>query len=74
MPKVLMRISIPARLRDEMMLKYAGSFAVPANDAGIEFQQWWSKAPAAERDKLMKTAYKNNITLLDALEQDDEDA
>ena len=71
MPKVLLRIGIPPRLRDEMMLKEGASFAIPATDAGIEFQQWWSKASATERDKLMKTAYENNISLLDAPGQDE---
>jgi hypothetical protein len=73
MPKVLIRIGIPPRLRDEMMLKEAASFDIPATDAGIEFQQWWSRAPAVERDKLMKTAYANNISLLDALGRDEDD-
>lgn len=64
---ILMRASIPPRLLDEMMLKEAAGFDVPATPEGIEFQQWWAKTSATERDQLMKTAYAHNISLLEAL-------
>lgn len=70
MAKILVRLSIPPRLRDEMMLKEASGFDVPATEAGLEFAQWWSKAPSDHRDRLMKTAHKSNISLLEALEQE----
>lgn len=66
MTTVMARISIPARLMDEMMLKTAGAFDVPNNAEGIAFMQWWEKSAAADRDSLMKYAYKNNVTLLEA--------
>lgn len=72
MTKVFMRISIPPRLRDEMMLKEGASFDIPATNAGVELAQWWSEASASERDRLMKTAYDNDISLLAAFNQNED--
>lgn len=73
MPKCLVRISIPARLQDELLLKTAGSFDVPATPEGVEFQQWWEKAAAKERDDLMRKASSNKTSLVEALYGNNED-
>lgn len=68
--KTLVRIPVPARLADEMMLKHAASFAVPDTDEGVAFAQAWEKLGHAERDRLMRHAYENGITLLEAFARD----
>lgn len=73
MAKPLIRISIPARLQDEMLLKTAGYFDVPNTLEGIEFQQWWEKAAAKDRDDLMRKASNNRVSLVEALYGNDED-
>jgi len=57
-----------------MMLKEAESFDVPTTNVGLEFLEWWSHAPSEKRDNLMKTAYSNNVSILEALAQQLEDA
>lgn len=68
--RVLCRISIPPRLRDEMMLHKHGNameFDVPRTDDGSVFMQWWTKASSADRDDVMRSAYNNNVGIVDAL-------
>lgn len=66
MNKVAYRISIPPRLVDEMMLKSAGAFEVPASQEGMDFMQQWEKLGSKARDEIMKIAYARRITLLEA--------
>lgn len=75
MPRTtLLRVSIPARLQDEMLLKTAGYFDIPNTPAGIEFQQWWETAPAKARDDLMRKASSDGTSLIEALYGNNEDA
>ena len=70
--RLLVRISVPPRLQDEMLLKTAGHFDVPNTPEGVEFQQWWEKAAAKERDNLMRKACNDGVSLLEALYGSDE--
>lgn len=65
MSKVLARLSIPPRLRDEMMLKEgsAEGFDVPNTKDGILFLNRWENTGADERDALMKRAFEENTPI-----------
>lgn len=65
--KTLAKVSIPGRLRDEMLLKSAEYFEIPHTIDGVKFMQWWEKAAMKDRDALMKQAYDNNTNLVEAL-------
>lgn len=66
MRSVLVRIPIPARLADEMLLKTAAAFDIPATAEGTAFVDTWKALPSGERDRVMKYAYDNNVSLLEA--------
>lgn len=65
MNKVLARLSIPPRLRDEMMLKEgsAEGFDVPNTKDGVLFLNRWENFTAPERDTLMKRAFEENVPI-----------
>ena len=65
--KILAKVSIPGRLRDEMLLKNAEYFEVPHNNDGTEFLRWWEKAASVDRDSVMKQAYDGGVNIVDAL-------
>lgn len=65
--KILAKVSVPGRLKDEMLLKNAEYFEVPHTSDGVEFMDWWEKAASDDRDALMKQAYDNNIGIVEAL-------
>ena len=65
--KILAKVSIPNRLRDEMLLKNAEYFEVPHTADGVEFMRWWEDAGAGDRDSLMKEAYDSNTGIVEAL-------
>ena len=76
MSKVLARLSIPARLRDEMMLKKgsAKGFDVPHTKEGILFlNHWENNTTAQERDELMKRAYAEDVPIHQVKIKKDED-
>ena len=65
--KILTKVSIPGRLRDEMLLKNAEYFEIPHNNDGIEFMRWWEKSASDDRDSVMKQAYDGDIGIVEAL-------
>ena len=65
----MVKISIPERLRDGMMLKEANYFEVPSSPDGHEFMGWWQAAPADSRDSVMKLAYDKNVSVVEALHE-----
>jgi len=67
--KTLVKVSIPSRLRDEMLLKQAEYFEVPHTPAGFEFMSWWEKAASDDRDVVMKYAYDSGSDIVDALKK-----
>jgi len=68
MSRTLVRLSIPERLRDEMMLKTgsANSFDVPHTRAGVQFLSTWEEMGTPRRDALMKFAYARNVDIVAA--------
>lgn len=75
MAKVLVRLSIPPRLRDGMMLKtgHPNTFDVPDTKAGAEFLNFWKTAKTAVRDAIMKRAYEEEVPIVDVKPEDTED-
>jgi hypothetical protein len=75
MAKVLVRLSIPERLRDGMMLKvgYPNTFDVPHTKKGIEFLEFWKNASKEVRDDLMKRAYDEEASIVDIKPKDDDE-
>lgn len=78
MSKILARLSIPPRLRDEMMLKEgsAEGFDVPNTKDGVLFLNRWENSNAQERDTLMKRAFEEGTPIHQVQlenEKDDED-
>lgn len=75
MAKVLVRLSIPARLRDGMMLKtgHPNTFDVPDTKEGVEFLNFWKTAKTAVRDALMKRAYEEEVPIVSIAPEDAED-
>ena len=69
MSTLLLRVSIPPRLRDEMMFNKHAAFDVENTPDGAAFVTWWEKAGAAVRDEVMRTAYDRNISIVEALKQ-----
>jgi hypothetical protein len=67
--KTLVRISIPERLRNEMMMKEANFFDVPATLDGHAFMRWWEEAPADDRDEVLKIAYEKDTNVVKALRE-----
>lgn len=67
--KTLVKISIPERLRDEMLMKRANYFEVPLSSEGNELMKWWEKASSTERDDTMKLAYAKDISIVEALKE-----
>lgn len=65
MTKVLARLSIPPRLRYEMLLKEGSAygFDVPHTREGIEFLRSWRESKPQERDDMMKRAYLENVPI-----------
>ena len=66
MSKILSRICIPARLMDEMLLKEAAAFDVPASEEGLAFLQQWPTFSSSKQDALMKTAYQRGVSIIEA--------
>lgn len=64
--KTLVRISIPAWMRSNMLIKEA-SFEIPANEDGQHFLGWWDQAPKIEKQAVLKVAYEKDTTLIEAL-------
>lgn len=60
----LCRLSIPPRLRHDMLLKEA--FDVPNTEAGTLFLEWWRNAEPESRDRVMKVAHKHDMSVTDA--------
>lgn len=75
MSKVLVRLSIPPRLRDSMMLKtgHPNTFDVPDTKAGAEFLEFWKSASTAERDAVMKRAYEEEVPIVDVKPEDEDE-
>ncbi len=67
--KILVKISIPERLRDDMLMKHANYFEVPLSQDGQALMGWWEKAATASRDSLMKLAYAKDISIVEALKE-----
>ena len=67
--KTLVKVSIPGRLRDEMLLKKAEYFEVPHTPDGFEFMSWWEKAAATDRDDVMRRAYDADTDIVAALKE-----
>jgi hypothetical protein len=67
--RTLVKVSIPGRLRDEMLLKHAEYFEVPHTTDGFEFMSWWEKAASADKDDVMRRAYDANTGIVDALKE-----
>lgn len=67
MNQILVKVSIPGRLRDSMLLKSAEYFEVPNTADGVEFMRWWEDAGSDDRDGVMKHAYDNNVGIVTAL-------
>lgn len=65
MNKVLVRLSIPLRLRDGMLLKEGNSrsFDIPHTKEGILFLTEWEKMSSEDHDALMQRAYTENTPL-----------
>jgi hypothetical protein len=63
--KTMCRLSIPARLKEDIMFKEA--FDVPNTEAGAHFMTWWKEAQAESRDRVMKLAHANDIPVTEAL-------
>jgi len=64
--QTLVRMSIPHRLVDEMMLKTGGAFEVPNTAAGHKLVFWWKTASKNDRDDIMRRASSKAIPLIDA--------
>ena len=67
--KILVKVSIPERLRDEMLLKNANYFDVPASLDGHAFMRWWKEAAADDRDDVLKIAYEKSVNVTQALRE-----
>lgn len=65
MAPLWMEISIPPRLRGEMLTKEA--FQVPYNADGEALMVWWEKAADIDKDAVMKLAYDKNVNIAQAL-------
>jgi hypothetical protein len=66
-PQILIQVSIPPRLRGEMMFKEA--FEVRNTKDGRDFVQWLETSSTDARDSIMKTAYERDINIVDALRE-----
>jgi hypothetical protein len=75
MDRVLARLSIPPRLRDEMMLKKGSSqgFDVPNTKEGVLFLNRWENSSAQDRDAMMKQAYATDVPIHQVQLKKDED-
>jgi len=69
MSQVLLRVSIPPRLRSETLLKTGSAlgFDVPNTLAGVRFMSFWKSASAETRDAMMMRAYNEDIPIIDTL-------
>jgi hypothetical protein len=63
--RTMCRLSIPARLKEDIMFKQA--FDVPNTEAGAHFLGWWEKAEPDSRDRVMKLAHEQDIPVTEAL-------
>ena len=61
------KISIPARFQEELLTKTASSsFLVPDTVEGQQFLTWWERAPREKRDGVMKLAFDNSLSIVEA--------
>jgi hypothetical protein len=65
--KVLIQVSIPPRLRNDMLMKEA--FEVRNTADGRAFVEWLGESSAEDRDGVMKIAYDRDIDIVDALRE-----
>ena len=63
--KTMCRLSIPPRLKEDILFKAA--FDVPNTEAGAHFMTWWGDAEADSRDRVMKLAHAKDIPVTEAL-------
>lgn len=64
--KILVKLSVPERL-GFVFEKVA--FDVPFSAAGVQFMNWWDRAPRNQRDQVMKVAHDECISVVEALEK-----
>lgn len=69
MIKTLVKISVPERLRDGMLMKRANYFEVPASQDGHALMEWWENASSGSRDSVMKLAYARDVDIVEALKE-----
>ena len=60
------RINIPARFQSDLLVKTASSFLVPDTTEGQQFLSWWEDAPREKRDGVMKLAFNNSMSIVEA--------
>jgi hypothetical protein len=68
MSTILVRLSIPERIRGDMLLKTGGNetFDIPYTQAGVKFAAVWDEMSKPRRDALMKFAYERNLDIVAA--------
>jgi len=63
------RISIPARFQEKLLTKTAAtSFLVPDTTKGHTFLNWWGEAAPDKRDDVMKLAFDNSMSIVEAFD------
>ena len=62
----LVRLSVPRRLKDEMIIKEGAAFRVPNSNDGHKLLFWWKTASIADRDDVMRRAFNKGSTLVQA--------
>ena len=67
--KPLVRISVPERFQSDNFMKTASDFDVPNTRDGHDFMAWWEKAKRSDRDGIMKVAFDNNVSIVDAFKK-----
>lgn len=63
---VLVRVSVPERL-GVVFEKVA--FDVPHTPGGLRFTRWWDSATRTQRDQVLKLAFDESISLVEAREK-----
>lgn len=65
MAKVLVKVNIPARVRN--CFGFADSFDVPFTKEGMDFVDWWKQAEIDDRVAVLTRAHENGIPITEAL-------
>ena len=69
------KISIPARFQEELLTKTAAtSFLVPDTSKGQQFLTWWGGAKEDERDGVMKIAFDDSLSIVEAFDKHQKEA